>query len=187
MRKLKMIGVMCLIVLMIFSASIVFGESKKDEGRKTIVLLMLGMESPYCPPYVSNFSEIVSAAGINFFMFNAKFDAQLQSTQMDDAIAMRPDMIVLFAADSQGLAPGIKKAYDAGIPVFMCNNPPVKESEQYTVAYAGPNNYLEGQVEVMHIMNTAQYYDEFSDAYVKEYGSIIQAAMFAPEPVDRRG
>jgi ABC-type sugar transport system substrate-binding protein len=29
----------------------------------------------------------------------------------------------------------------------MCNNPPVEESEQYTVAYAGPNNYLEGQVE----------------------------------------
>ncbi len=36
----------------------------------------------------------------------------------------------------------------------------------------------------MHIMNTAEYYDEFSDAYVEEYGSIIQAAMFAPEPVD---
>jgi len=33
-------------------------------------------------------------------------------------------------------------------------------------------------------MNTAEYYDEFSDAYVEEYGSIIQAAMFAPEPVD---
>jgi len=33
-------------------------------------------------------------------------------------------------------------------------------------------------------MNTAQYYDEFSDAYVEEYGSIIQAAMFAVEPVD---
>ncbi len=59
---------------------------------------------------------------------------------------MRPDLLVVFAADSQGIAPGIKKAYDAGIPVFMCNNPPVKESEQYTVAYAGPNNYLEGQV-----------------------------------------
>jgi len=33
-------------------------------------------------------------------------------------------------------------------------------------------------------MNTAEYYDEFSDAYVEEYGSIIQAARFAPEPVD---
>jgi len=31
-------------------------------------------------------------------------------------------------------------------------------------------------------MEVAEYYNEFSDAYVKEYGSIFQAALFAVEP-----
>jgi ribose transport system substrate-binding protein len=131
-----------------FVLILIFGLSAFVAGaapKKTIVLLMIGMESPYCPPYVSNFKGIVEKAGMDFFMFNAKFDAQLQSTQMDDAIAMRPSIICVFAADSKGIAPGIKKAYDAGIPVFMINNPPVQESVAFTVAYGGPNIYKEGQ------------------------------------------
>jgi len=154
MRSLKRIGLLALILVFSLSAFIAAagGAGEKAEKQKTIVLLMIGMESPYCPPYVSNFQEIVNAAGMNLFMFNAKFDAQLQATQMDDAIAMRPALICVFAADSQGIAPGIKKAYDAKIPVFMINNPPVEESIPYTVAYGGPNIYAEGEAagEMMH-------------------------------------
>ncbi|MFB3926273.1 MAG: sugar ABC transporter substrate-binding protein [Syntrophales bacterium] len=156
----KRLTVFTLGLTLFLSAAVVFAngqsEGGKAEGGKsgqpTIALLILGMESRYPPVYVAKFSEVVKNAGMNFFLFNAKFDAQLQAQQMDDAIAMKPAMIVIFALDSQGLAPAIKKAYEAGIPVFMCNNPPVKESEQYTVAYAGPNNYLEGQLvgEIIH-------------------------------------
>lgn len=136
----------CILVFSLSAFIVTAGGSGEKAGpKKTIVLLMIGMESPYCPPYVSNFQTIVNGAGLNLFMFNAKFDAQLQSTQMDDAIAMKPSLICVFAADSKGIAPGVKKAYDAGIPVFMINNPPVKESERYTVAYGGPNIYKEGQ------------------------------------------
>ena len=130
MSLIKKIGLFTLILAFSLSAFIVAagGAGEQAGQKKTIVLLMIGMESPYCPPYVSNFQVIVNAANMNLFMFNAKFDAQLQSTQMDDAIAMRPALICVFAADSQGIAPGIKKAFDAGIPVLMINNPPVKES-----------------------------------------------------------
>lgn len=147
MRSLKRFATLFLVVILVLSAFSVFagGAGEKGGQRPTIVLLMIGMETPYAPPYASNFQEIVNAAGMNLFMFNAKFDAQTQATQMDQAIAMRPALIVCFAADSQGIAPGIKKAFDAKIPVFMVNNPPVKESVPYTVAYAGPNNYQEGQ------------------------------------------
>jgi ABC-type sugar transport system substrate-binding protein len=141
-----------LVVLFVFTAVFTFAGSKSEKDEKTIVLLMIGMESPYCPPYVDNFKAIVEDAGMNFYMFNAKFDAQLQATQMDDAIAMRPSLITVFAADSKGMAPAIKKAYDAGIPVFICNNPPVEESIPYTLAYAGPDIYKEGvaAAEMMH-------------------------------------
>lgn len=153
MKRFGRIVLLCVLIVFVLSTFTVFaGGQGEKEKQKTIVLLMLGMESPYCPPYVSNFQEIVNAAGMNMFMFNAKFDAQLQATQMDDAIAMKPDLIAVFAADSKGIAPGVKKAYDAGIPVFMINNAPIEESVPFTTAYAGPNVYMEGEAagEMMH-------------------------------------
>jgi ribose transport system substrate-binding protein len=151
---MKRIALICAIALFAFTAIMATASGAGESGAKrpTVVLLMLGMESPYCPPYVSNFTEIVNKANMNMFMFNAKFDAKLQASQMDDAIAMKPAVIAVFAADSQGIAPGVKKAYDAGIPVLMINNAPVKESYPYIVGFGGPNAYQEGEA-VAEMMN----------------------------------
>jgi ribose transport system substrate-binding protein len=144
-KLLRMAVVLALVGLLM--PGVVFAKAKeKPKQRKTVVLLMIGMQSPYCPPYVSNFTNLLNQAGISTFMFDAKFDAQLQASQMDDAIAMRPNAIVLFAADSQAMAPGIKKAHDAGIPVIMSNNKPVPESEKYTAMYVGPDYYSQAQL-----------------------------------------
>jgi ribose transport system substrate-binding protein len=88
----------------------------------------------------------LNEAGIEMFMFDGEFDAQLQSSQLDDAIAMKPNAIVIFPVDSQAIATGIKKAYDAGIVIIMGNGSPVEESVPYTALYFGPNNYEEGKV-----------------------------------------
>ena len=37
---------------------------------------------------------------------------------------------------------------------------------------------------VRMVMSTAEYYDEYSDVYLSDYGPVFQAAMFAREPVD---
>jgi ribose transport system substrate-binding protein len=139
--------IVCFIVLLLVSPLLAFGGTGGDKDeRETVVLLMIGMQSPYCPPYVSNLTNLLNQAGIGMFMFDAKFDAQLQASQMDDAIAMNPAAIILFAADSQAMAGGIKKAHDAGIPVIMSNNKPVPESEPYTVMYVGPDYYSQAQL-----------------------------------------
>jgi ribose transport system substrate-binding protein len=111
-----------------------------------VVLLNIGMQSAYPPLYSSSLEENLKEAGIDYFMYDGKFDAQTQAGQMDDAIAINPDAIVLFAADSAAMASGIKKAYDAGIPVIMGNSEPTEESMEYTSLYFGPNNYKEGNI-----------------------------------------
>ena len=146
MKKLLII-----MVSAIFITSLVFmGVSCKEEAPaaegKTVVLLNIGMQSPYPPLYSDNLESLLNEVGIEMFMFDGKFDAQLQSSQMDDAIAMSPNAIVVFPVDSAAMATAIKKAYDAGIPVIMGNGQPVEESEKYTALYFGPNNYEEGKV-----------------------------------------
>jgi len=121
-------------------------EATAVEGEKTVVLLNIGMQSPYPPLYSENLEMRLNEAGIEMFMFDGEFDAQLQSSQLDDAIAMKPNAIVIFPVDSQAIATGIKKAYDAGIVIIMGNGSPVEESVPYTALYFGPNNYEEGKV-----------------------------------------
>jgi len=144
---LKKFGKVVLFVMIValFVPAVMFGGSEKDEG-KSVVLLNIGMQSSYPPVYTDNLEMLMEKNGVDYFMFDGKFDPQLQASQMDDAIAMHPDIIVLFAVDSQAIAPGIKKAYDAGIHVFMGNSLPMEASIPYTVCYSGPNNFEEGQI-----------------------------------------
>jgi ribose transport system substrate-binding protein len=123
-----------------------FAGGTKEPGEKTVVLLNIGMQSSYPPVYADNLEKHLNAAGIKMVMFDGKFDPQTQANQMNEAIALQPNAIVLFAVSSDAIAPGIKKAYDAGIPVIMGNTLPSKESEKYTAVYVGPNNYDEGKI-----------------------------------------
>lgn len=109
-----------------------------------IVNLWLGMAAPYCPPYKAEFEKGAKENGWELIFFDGKFDAALQASQMDEAIAMKPDLINLGALDAAGMAAGIKKAFDAGIPVLMDHTLANKEDEQYTIGYTGPDNYTEG-------------------------------------------
>lgn len=137
--------VLIMFVCFAMAASFAFAGGAQEEGD-TVVLLNIGMQSPYPPLYSDNLEKHLNAEGIEMFMFDGKFDAQLQSSQMDDAIAMSPKAIVVFPVDSAAMATAIKKAYDAGIPVIMGNGQPVEASVPYTTLYFGPNNYEEGKV-----------------------------------------
>jgi len=139
-------SMLILLVCLAMIAPFAMASGQKEKEGETVVLLNIGMQSPYPPLYADNLEELLNEAGIEMFMFDGKFDAQLQSSQMDDAIAMKPNAIVVFPVDSAAIATAIKKAYDAGIPVIMGNGEPVEESVPYTALYFGPNNYEEGKV-----------------------------------------
>ena len=146
-RRMKMKGkhlILSVLLLCLLMPAVAFAGATKEQAGKTVVLLNIGMQSSYPPVYASNLEKHLKAAGIKMVMFDGKFDPQTQANQMNDAIAMKPNAIVLFAVSSDAIAPGIKKAYDAGIPVIMGNALPAKQSEKYTALYFGPNNYDEG-------------------------------------------
>jgi ABC-type sugar transport system substrate-binding protein len=135
-----------LLCFMLLATTVVWSAGAKEESDYTVVLLNVGMQSPYPPLYADNLEKHLNEAGIEMFMFDGKFDAQLQSSQMDDAIAMSPEAIILFPVDSAAMVTSIKKAFDAGIPVIMGNGEPQEVSVPYTTLYFGPNNYEEGKV-----------------------------------------
>jgi ribose transport system substrate-binding protein len=142
--KKKLLFVAVIITIISMAAVISFAGKPKEPTEKKVALLVLGTQTPYLPPYMSTAEEGFADAGVELIEFDASFDAALQASQMDDAIALNPDLIVLFPLDVAAMSPGIKKAFDAGIPILVDNNEVLKEDKKYTVAYVGPNNYQEG-------------------------------------------
>lgn len=158
MKRMKLFGII-VITLAVITALVVLpgckteaapaeeaAEEEAMEEVKTykIVNLWLGMGAPYCPPYKETFEKGAANNGWDLIFFDGEFDAALQANQMDEAIGMNPDLIILCALDAAGMAAGIKKAFEAGIPVIVDHTLANEEDEQYTIAYAGPDNYSEG-------------------------------------------
>lgn len=119
-------------------------DATLDLTGKKVALLVLGTQTPYLPPYMETVKKGFADVGIELTVFDAAFDAALQATQMDDAIALNPDLILLFPLDSQAVSPGIKKAFDSGIPILVDNNKVIQDDQQYTIAYVGPDTYDQG-------------------------------------------
>jgi ribose transport system substrate-binding protein len=117
-----------------------------------VVNLWLGMGAPYCPPYRDTFEKGSAENGWDLVFFDGEFDAALQANQMDEAIGMNPDIIILCALDASGMAAGMKKAFDAGIPVIADHTLPNPEDRQFTIAYTGPDAYTQGSL-AAEIMN----------------------------------
>ncbi|MER6128367.1 substrate-binding domain-containing protein [Streptomyces sp. NPDC001795] len=74
---------------------------------------------------------------------NADADAAKQSAQLDQMIADKVDVLLVDAVDSKAIAPGVKKAKDAGIPVIAYD----RLAQGPIDAYISFDNELVGQVQ----------------------------------------
>ncbi|GGX65855.1 solute-binding protein [Streptomyces fructofermentans] len=74
---------------------------------------------------------------------NAEQDADKQDDQLDQMIADKVDVLLLDAVDSHAIAPGVKKAKEAGIPVIAYD----RLAEGPIDAYISFDNEAVGQVQ----------------------------------------
>jgi ribose transport system substrate-binding protein len=114
-------------------------------GNK-VVFVIMGLNNPYVSAQAGYTEEWAKELGWDYTLFDGELDAVLNAKYLEDAITMNPDMIILMPIDSAAVSNGIKKAFDAGIPVLMEHMQALPEDEKYTVGYTGPGNYIQGQL-----------------------------------------
>lgn len=68
---------------------------------------------------LNGYKDAVAAMGGDLTISDAGFDPNKQSQQIDAHIANRPDALFITPADVVAITPAIKRATDAGIPVFI--------------------------------------------------------------------
>ena len=107
---------------------------------------MMGLNNPYTSAQAKYTKEWAEKLGWDYVLYDGELDAKKNAEYLDYAITENPDLIILMPIDSTAVANGIKKAFDAKIPVIMEHMQANKDDEKYTMVYTGPGNYMQGQV-----------------------------------------
>ncbi|MEI7615745.1 MAG: sugar ABC transporter substrate-binding protein [Actinomycetota bacterium] len=161
MKKIKsliLLVAVSLVVLILLTgcgAAAVMGSSttaaaadttKATAALGTVAFMWGGFDAPFVAPHAKSFTETLTAAGAKVVNFDAKWDAAVQSTLVDDAIAMKVDLIAICPVDPKAIIPALKKAFDAGVPVMVFNTRTEPEGDPYIIGYSGVGAYEQGLV-----------------------------------------
>jgi len=108
-------------------------------GKKLVSLQY--MDHPYWAGYTNGMKRVAEAYGVSVEIMEAGNDNKVQADQVEQVIAMRPDLVFLTPVDSNGVVPLLKRLYDAKVPVIASNLLPVDEGMQYAITWTGPDDW----------------------------------------------
>ena len=68
------------------------------------------------------YKDTVASVGGTLTVTDAAYDSKRQADQIDAHVKSKPDALLLTASDPAAIAPAVKRAIDAGIPVFAADS-----------------------------------------------------------------
>ncbi|WP_116472652.1 sugar ABC transporter substrate-binding protein [Zobellella maritima] len=94
--------------------------------------------------------KVVELEGVDAQFEDAKSDVAQQLQQVESFVSQKLDVIILNPVDTQAVAPIIKRAADAGIPLVFVNRRPETELPENMV-YVGSDSKLAGKLQMEYI------------------------------------
>ncbi len=121
-------------------------EAAAASGTKgTIAFSALTLKNPFFKIIADNLTERAEAEGFRVIVNDAERDVNTQSKHIDNYIAQGVTAIVINPADRIAIGPAIKKANQAGIPVFTCDLQCIAEDVEIA-GHVGTDNYSGGKL-----------------------------------------
>lgn len=122
-------------------------ESSGDGAEgKEVMLLTCAASNPWCKTFNEEIVKGIEEAGATVTTLENNFDTAVQTQQFNQAIAKKPDLILLEATDSKSVVPSILKAGDAGIPVINLDGRAEDAAEPGLAGQILADNPLLGQM-----------------------------------------
>lgn len=125
-------------------AAVVFagGSPAKAEDPLNIGVLVFDYTVPYFTPMIAGEEQAGKEAGVKLDMQDGKGDLATQISIIQQFIAQGKKALVITASDSDGIAPVVRAANQAGIPV-IANQTVIKGAD--SVTYVGSDNVTYGR------------------------------------------
>ncbi len=106
----------------------------------------------WCHAYNKNMVAKLKAAGHKVTQLSDNFDPALQNQHMNQAIAAKPDLIVIFASNADAIVPSLKRARSANIPIVNVNAVLKPAGEKYVTFEAVANNRALGRFAAINLV-----------------------------------
>jgi len=119
--------------------------SEPTAGKKTIGYSALTLTNPFFKVIADNMTEAGQEAGYDVLVVSGETDVQKQAAQVDDFITKGVSAIVLNPCDSKSIGPAIKRANEAGIPVFT-NDLAYDGDDAKVVCHIATDNFQGGRL-----------------------------------------
>jgi ribose transport system substrate-binding protein len=119
--------------------------SPPAKAKGTIGFSALTLTNPFFKVIAENMAREAEKHGYEVVVVSADRDVKKQADQIDEFIVKGVSAIVLNPCDSRSIGPAIKKANDAGIPVFT-NDIKYDGTEGKVVCHVATDNYQGGKL-----------------------------------------
>lgn len=155
MKRSRMLG-MILTTLVLLSLTVVpvfgNGSDEGDDGAYELVFIMKSLSNPFFIDMEEGAQKTADELGVKLTVLAAERESDTagQMRIMEDQITLGVDAIILVPNGSKELAPAIRRANDAGIPVLIVDTKmdpdAMKESGAVAETFIGSDNYLGGSI-----------------------------------------
>lgn len=138
LNRLRLPKITRLLTLLLATGAITSTALADANGKKVI---FLGADDicEYCAVYNDALRSYAKDAGIQLEVVTNRFDASQQATQVSQAIAKKPDLILLWTIDGTALFPSMRKIKSAGIPLLLTDVEPDNKYQDLWLSYSGAN------------------------------------------------
>ena len=137
--------VVTLLVVGIALAAFVSSCSKKPEHKGKIGVTCMDLTNPFFKLIANIMQEEAAKYGYEVVALSGGLDPAKQNNQLSDFVAQGYDAIFLNPVDSKAAGEGVKKAHEAGIPVFTYDVQVTDEqAKDLIVSHIGSDNYQGG-------------------------------------------
>ena len=143
----KMLTVSCLVIVFICCLFCLSCKSNDKEMKGRIGVTCMDLTNPFFKLIANVMEEEAAKYGYQVVALSGEIDPAKQNNQMTDFVAQKYDAIFLNPVDSKSIAEGVKKAHQAGIPVFTYDIEVTDEqAKEMVISHIGSDNYQGGRL-----------------------------------------
>lgn len=122
-------------------------EAGKTETKGKIGMTCMDLTNPFFKLIANDMQQEAQKYGYEIVALSGELDPAKQNSQMSDFVAQGYDAIFLNPVDSKAAGEGVKRAHEAGIPVFTFDVQVTDdEAKDLIVSHIGSDNFQGGQL-----------------------------------------
>ncbi|GAB6092273.1 substrate-binding domain-containing protein [Furfurilactobacillus curtus] len=95
--------------------------TKKAKDKLKVGVSLSTLSNPFFVSLRNGINDVAKKNGTTTEVFDAQNDSSKQSSDIEDLIQKKVDVIIINPVDSDAIVPAVKDANNAGIPVIACD------------------------------------------------------------------